>query len=261
MRNSYKMAENSKPKRKKVVLTIDDKIDILQLLNSGTSYTIISDKYGIGRSTVADIKKSASKLEAFKKKMVDMGFKKASAKTMKIGDYEKLDEAVYIWFRQQRELNIPVSGAILQEKARILFERLYPDSTKEFIASTGFQWRFSKRHGLKNLAIQGEQASADVVSACEFQSQFSTVIEGYSPHQVFNCDETGLQYRLLPTKTLASQFEKRAEGRKKVKDRVTINACANITGSIKLPLLYLHWQSSSSTMLQKYQHEQSSGYL
>ena len=69
--------------------------------------------------------------------MVDMGFKKVTAKTMKIGDYEKLGEALYIWFRQQRELNFPVSGAILQEKARILFERLYPDSTKEFIASTG----------------------------------------------------------------------------------------------------------------------------
>ena len=67
---------------------------------------------------------------------------------MKIGDYEKLDEALYIWLRQQRELNIPVGGAILQEKARISFEWLYPDATKEFIASTGFQWRFSKRYGL-----------------------------------------------------------------------------------------------------------------
>ena len=74
MRNSYKMAKSSKPNRKKVLLTIDDKIDILQLLNFGTLYTIISEKYGIGRSTVADIIKSALKLEAFKNSEDDGGY-------------------------------------------------------------------------------------------------------------------------------------------------------------------------------------------
>ena len=152
---------------------------------------------------------------------------------MKIGDYKKLDEALYIWFRQQRELNIPLSGALLREKARMLYEQLYPNTTKIFTASTGFQWSFSKRHDLKNLAIQGEQASSDIISACDFQFHFNSVIEGYSPHHIFNCDETGLQYRLLPRKTLASLFEKTAEGRKKAKEHVTINACASITGSIK----------------------------
>lgn len=167
------------------------------------------------------------KLEAFKK-MVDMGFKKTTVKTMKIGDYENLDEALDIWFRQQRELNIPVSCA-----QGMLYEQLYPNATKTFTASTGFQWRFSKRHGLKNLA---EQASSDIISACDFQFHFSFVIEGYSPHHIFNCDE---KYRLLPRKILASLFEKRAEGVKKAKERVTINARANITGSNKLSLLFI----------------------
>ena len=41
----------------------------------------------------------------------------------KLGSYDKLDQALYIWFRQQREKNIPVSGALLQEKAKILYEK------------------------------------------------------------------------------------------------------------------------------------------
>ena len=81
--------------------------------------------------------------------------------------------------------------------------------------------------------------SADIVSACEFQYHFSSVIDGYSHDQVFNCDETGLQFCLLPAKTLARLFEKRAEGRKKAKKRVTVSACANVIGSIKLPLLII----------------------
>lgn len=110
-----------------------------------------------------------------------------------------------------------------------------------FVASTGFQTRFCKRHAIRNLGIQGEQASVDVFAACEFQVDFSKTIKEYDHHLVFNCDETGLQFHLLPSKTLASIHERRAEGRKKTKERVTvtINVCANITGSIKLPLLMI----------------------
>lgn len=57
-----------------------------------------------------------------------------------------------------------------------------------------------------------------------------------SHNQVFNCDEMGLNYRLLPESTLASSFEKSADGRKKSKDRVTLNVCSNISGNVKLPI-------------------------
>ena len=116
--------------------------------------------------------------------------------------------------------------------------------------ATRFKCNFCKRHNLRSISIQGEQGSADILSACEFQHDFSEVLSEYSTEQVFNCDDTGLQYRLLPQKTLVSLFEKRAEGRislfekrakgrKKCKDRVTICACANVNGSIKLPLLFI----------------------
>ena len=64
-------------------------------------------------------------------------------------------------------------------------------------------------------------------------------MSGYDTEQLFNCDKTGLQFHLLPHKTLAHAFEKRAKGRNKSKDRVTISACANVTGTIKLPPLLI----------------------
>ena len=60
-------------------------------------------------------------------------------------------------------------------------------------------------------------------------------MKDYELEQVFNCDETGL----LPHKTLAHGMERRAEGRKKSKDGVTVGACANVIGNIKLPLLFI----------------------
>ena len=65
------------------------------------------------------------------------------------------------------------------------------------------------------------------------------MIEGYLLPQIFNCDETGLCYRLLPKKTLVGGIKKKADGLKKAKDRITENACANVTGDIKLPLLFI----------------------
>ena len=56
---------------------------------------------------------------------------------------------------------------------------------------------------------------------------------------MFNCDETGLYYKLLPQKSLAAHFEKSADGCKTQKERVTINACSNASGTIKLPLLLI----------------------
>ena len=64
---------------------------------------------------------------------------------------------------------------------------------------------------------------SDEKQAEEFVSSYV-----YPNKQIFpqppNCDETGLNFRLLPDVTLASSFEKSADGRKKpVKIRVTLN--------------------------------------
>ena len=65
------------------------------------------------------------------------------------------------------------------------------------------------------------------------------VREGLSLDQIFNFDKTGLYYRLLPERTLATAFAKTADGRKRSKDRVTLGACSNASGSVKLPLFMI----------------------
>ena len=57
--------------------------------------------------------------------------------------------------------------------------------------------------------------------------------------QLYNCDETGLCYRMLPSRTLASRSEKEASGMKNQKDRVTLMACCNTTGTHILPLMLI----------------------
>ena len=113
--------------------------------------------------------------------------------------------------------------------------------TTTFTASDGWLWRFGQRHGIRQLTLQGEKLSADWLAAENFIASFEDIIENgqYTLNQIFNCDETVLYYKLLPRKSLVSGMEKSADGRKLQKERITINACSNASGSIKLPLFFI----------------------
>ena len=222
-------------KQKRVVLSIADKVKIIEMLDKSASYTVIAEKFGIGKSTVGDIKKNREKILKFKTEMNDMGMTR-SAKVMKLSDDSKLDQAVYLWFRQKRMEGMPVSGPLLCEKA-VALSRVLNGET-DFTASKGWSWRFCQRHGIRQLSLQGEKLSSDEKQAEEFVCTFREFVQTnkYSHNQIFNCDETGLNFRLLPDVTLASIFEKSADGRKKSKDRVTLNLCSNASGTVKLPV-------------------------
>ncbi|CAH1992472.1 unnamed protein product [Acanthoscelides obtectus] len=49
--------------------------------------------------------------------------------------------------------------------------------------------------------------------------------------QIYNADESGLYWKMLPEKTYAASFEKSAPGRKLEKQRITFPACTNANGS------------------------------
>ena len=113
-----KMASTSacKPKREHKTLTIDQKLEILDQISS-RSYTVLCKEYGIGRSTITDIKKREPALRAYKRKMTEMGVGR-SAKIMKLGRDEELETALFLRFKQKREEGIPITGPIMQAKAR-----------------------------------------------------------------------------------------------------------------------------------------------
>ncbi len=149
----------------------------------------------------------------------------------------------YLWFTKERLKGTPLSGPLVMEKAKILYTQLYPGKTEDdFKASTGWLQRFKQRHGIRQLRLQGETLSADSASAEEFIKLFQKYIEEHhlSMSQVFNCDETGLYWRLLPNKTLADGTEKLAKNCKTSKDRITLMATANATGDFRLPLVFIH---------------------
>ena len=59
------MASSSSTKSKRVTLTIEQKLDILKKLDQGSTMSSIVTKFGVGKSTVFDIKNSREKMIKF----------------------------------------------------------------------------------------------------------------------------------------------------------------------------------------------------
>ena len=136
----------------------------------------------------------------------ELGISKSirATKAMKMEMYDNLGSALYLWFQQQHEKRILVNGPILLKKISGFHRLFYVGSPKPFKASYGFQWHFCKGIWNQSLAIAEEKASMDNVSADKLISSFNTLMDKSSLDQIFNCDETGLLYKMLPGCTLTT---------------------------------------------------------
>ena len=59
------MATAKMAKRRRVVLTLENKLAIIDRLKKGATQEKLASKYGVGCSTIDDIKKSEEKLKLF----------------------------------------------------------------------------------------------------------------------------------------------------------------------------------------------------
>ena len=68
-------------------------------------------------------------------------------------DDDAHDGAIHHWFIQERHEGTPISGVLVMEKERLLYQQLYPGkSDDDFKASSGWLHRFKKRHGIRQLS-------------------------------------------------------------------------------------------------------------
>ena len=80
----------------------------------------------------------------------------------------------------------------------------------EFITSKGWPWWCCKCHSIRELFLQGEKLSADATGINPFKRKLQEVMEkdGLTLEQIYNCDETGLYYRMLPEKLLLQDLKR-----------------------------------------------------
>ncbi|KAG6934571.1 tigger transposable element derived 5 [Chelydra serpentina] len=215
-----------------------EKLYALDQLKKGKQQTQLARDLGINESTLRGRKKEEENLRSLLRileKETGLQHKK-----VKFANDEWLDSALYQWFFQARSEGVPISGPILKAQAE-KFDRLINGNESKFKASNGWLDRFKKRHTISQVLVSGEICSADKEDANSYPIELKKLLEEgcYTVDQVYNCDKTGLCFKMLPNRTLATRTDShKREGFKQRKDRVTLLFCVNKSGShIVRPLM------------------------
>ncbi|VVC25162.1 DNA binding HTH domain, Psq-type,Homeobox domain-like,HTH CenpB-type DNA-binding domain,DDE superfamily [Cinara cedri] len=224
--------------RKRVVLSMKKKIDIIAKLEKGETRRALAIKYGVGLSTISDIKKNADSITRYVNNF-DSKKGSLSRKTMKKPKIELLEDAVFTWFMQNKASKKPISGPLLCEKALYFNKKLRGDSS--FVASTGWLRNFKSRHGIRQREMYRKNSSANIPAAELFSDNIKKYIEKYKFDMdfVYSADEIGLNWKALPLNSSVYQRETALPGYKVNKDRITVMVCANAAGTHKIPLLLI----------------------
>ena len=184
-------------------MSIKDKYQALKKIEDGTkTKNSVADEYGVAKNTLSTCIANKNKIYA----TYESGEISAKRNKMKKSDYNDLDKAVFIWFRNARANNIPVAGALVQEKARSLAQNL--DLT-DFNASDGGLEKWKLRHNVTFKSVAGEKnACTPEMAACWKETHLPTILSRYELKDIFNTDEFGLFYQAMPNKSLHFKGER-----------------------------------------------------
>jgi hypothetical protein len=111
-------------------------------------------------------------------------------------------------------------------------------SESDFKASWQWLSRFKTHRGLQKILLHREGAKVNKNNSelLAVLKELYKIIAQYDPKNVYNMDETGLFFRLLPRYSLLMPNEdiSTTKGKKKAKDRISFIVCANASGTHKI---------------------------
>jgi hypothetical protein len=139
-------AGSSGDKRRRHVLTIQQNVEVLRKIDRGLSVSRLRREYGVGQSTIYDIKAQKNQiLQSVAESYSMAGISKR--KTLRGPNNIDLDKVVYESFLQRTSEGIPISGPMLMEKEKSYHKELKIEGDCDY--STGWSHKFKNRHEIR----------------------------------------------------------------------------------------------------------------
>lgn len=222
----------AKIEKRKTPLSLSQKVDLIKAVQEGLkTRTVLASEFGLSKSSVCDIFKQKEKLL----EVYNSGEYAPHRKRMRKSMYTDVEDALLIWLRQSLHLKMPISGPIIQRKAKELALILgHPG----FGCSSGWLARFKARHMItfKNNTCEIGTTSGDLASNKWVAAQLPSTLSEFTLDNIFMAHLSGLFWRCLPTDTPNYKDVKCFSGERS-EDRLTVFICTNMSGTTKLPLL------------------------
>jgi hypothetical protein len=134
----------------------------------------------------------------------------ANRARLRTGQWPEVERLLLTWQLRIESKGGFTTGDLLQQKAREIWERIPHDTTTCPDFSTGWLRRFKARHNIK-VRIQHGEAGSTPASAEDEMKALQTIAGEYEDNNIYNMDETGLFWKMMPSRGLSTQSQPGSE--------------------------------------------------
>ncbi|XP_042148772.1 tigger transposable element-derived protein 6-like [Ixodes scapularis] len=168
-------------------LPFSTKVEIIRRVERGEKSEVAAS-FKIARSTLSTILKNKP---AILQKARDRP--NADGKRIRAPAFDRVEKALYAWFLDIRARNLPVSGPMLQQKAKDFAFLL---DVQAFSGGSGWLQRFKERYDIVGKVVAGESRAVDNESVKKWIAEnWPAITEQYRPCDIYNTDETALFWK------------------------------------------------------------------
>ena len=225
------MATVTTPPTPRIDLPLSKKVELIRVAErTGKSQRVLAVEFGVGRTQVGNIlRRKQEVLDAFERNAPD------SKRRFSDTRHKEVNSLTWAWYTDLRNQNIPCTGTMIQEKARVFAASL---GDMDFKASNGWLSSFKTRHciGFSKPVVDNSAAAVQDEAAEEWRRNLPFICEGYEARNIFNMEEIGIFFRALPDKTLATE-EANSKNAVKYKDKLAVVVTCNISGEFLKPVV------------------------
>lgn len=210
-------------------ISLETKYEVIKLIEQNMPYSEILSKFKDHLNDISNI----SKIKKNKDKIITEYESTLSSKIkhIKKSSYPGIDKELVSFVGKCNSFGVPVTNNVLKEKAEKIAEKL---NITGFKASVGYLNRFKSRNQVLFEKIHGVATSVSQELCDDWtDTKLPEILKDYEPQNVFNADEFGLFWKLLPQKTYLIKGKSFKSG-KMSRDRVSVLVCTNMDGSEKL---------------------------
>lgn len=190
-------------KGKRLAISLETKYKIIQLLDKNTDYSDILIQFK------GEIKDSynISKIKKDRERIISQYESSTSTKVKKLrkAKYPEIDNELLGFISECNSKGVPINTILLKEKAKEIAKHF---NYSDFNASNGFIGRFKERNAVMFQTIHGESDGvSETITSDWINNKLPELIKDYDQNDIFNGDEFGLFWRILPNKTCNKRAE------------------------------------------------------
>ena len=194
-------------------LQLREKVEIYKKITENhMSYKQVEENYGISRTAVKQIKRNGPELM----QQLEKEGRRGTTKTVRKIPFPLIEDGVLEYFELARKNCLPVTRRSLMTMGQVIKQRLLQNhqlgaaeraEIQEFTASLHWARNVITRNGLRHVRLWGEAGSVDSAAIAQEMENLRQKLASYELKLIFNMDETGLFFKMLPRTTYLSSKE------------------------------------------------------